>query len=101
MNRLVHIVCKMPWETCTSSSTPHFSFTSPLSFLFKVHGEKDKNQSSIVFVNWTSRVRICKRLGSPEIDSASLRSLAVRYVNQIGIVAMARQAGNRFLGSFN
>ncbi len=37
-------------------------------FELGTYGEK-ANQSSIVFVHWASRARICKRLGSPVIDS--------------------------------
>ena len=43
------------------------------------------------------RARICRRLWGPGIDSASLCSLADRYVNCF--VVPARQARNRFLGS--
>ncbi len=47
-----------------------------------------------------SRARICKRLRSPGIDSGCPCSLAGRAGTSNRIVEPARQAGNRFLGSF-
>jgi hypothetical protein len=44
-----------------------------------------------------NRDRICKRLRSPGIDSASLCSRADPHDKQV-VVVQARQTGNRFLG---
>jgi hypothetical protein len=49
--------------------------------------------------NVHTRARICERLRSPEIDSAGLCSLADRYYTSNKVIVLARQAGNRFLGS--
>ncbi len=46
-----------------------------------------------------SRARICRRLWSPGIDSASLCSLAGKCDKYCSVVVPARQGGNRFLGS--
>ncbi len=64
----------------------------------------DRQRSARIFAScqlYTEHIvykaRICKRLWSPGIDSASLCSLTGRYDKYV--VAPARQAGNRFLGS--
>ncbi len=55
-----------------------------------------------MYIGLWIRARICKRLWSPEIDSEEsiqLAYVAWRAGAAYRVVVLARQAGNRFLGS--
>jgi hypothetical protein len=71
-------------------------------FLLLVHGTASKPQYGQVSIETETRVRICKRLRSPGIDSEELilpAYVALRAGTTKRVVVPARQAGNRFLGS--